>query len=236
MKKNLDDDDDEDDDDNNDDDNDDDDDDDNNDGDYFEGGENEIDRIRVDQLDEFYWRSFRSINQSACKRILKAWIRKCHPKKQNDFPYNGSTSKRKQKKSDRIYGYLGHYSKPDYWPSDNGWRKSKYQQYQGGVRHREPDHIGKEGLHTYKLSSFSAFVLTVFSERLILLPHLLRSQNKGFTDANFCIDKLERSTKHLPRELVKFLKQIYQVRRKELAYERGEIGEVPSAGVSTRLC
>ena len=70
-------------------------------------------------------------------------------------------------------------------------------------------------------------------ERLLLLVHLLRSQNKGFKDGVFTLDKMAKSTKGIHLEYpgrwttqcVERLKEIYRVRAMEMKYEAGEIGK-----------
>ena len=80
-------------------------------------------------------------------------------------------------------------------------------------------------------------MLTSPLERLLLLVHLLRSQDKGFRDGDFSLDKMKQSTQgiHLeceknwtPRHVDR-LKEIYYVRGKEMQYERGQIGEIRSS-------
>lgn len=76
-------------------------------------------------------------------------------------------------------------------------------------------------------------MLTSNLERLILLVHLLRSQYKGFKDGDFSLGNLVRSTegihldsgKHWTTGNVERLNEIYDMRTKEMEYERGEIGK-----------
>ncbi|CAF9904830.1 hypothetical protein IMSHALPRED_000186 [Imshaugia aleurites] len=176
--------------------------------DELEGAETELRQIRVDEVHRWFEIAFRLINQLACKDIVKFWIKFCHPKKQTSHPYNGG--KRYAERSVAEYGYLGHYTMPDYWPSDLGWKK----QTGIGCRHKEPDHIKKP-------------------ERLKLLVHLLRCERRGFRDGkfNFSLKNLKQSTNgiHLESErnwttgYVERLAEIYRVRAKEMEFERGEI-------------
>ncbi|KAF6241677.1 hypothetical protein HO173_000388 [Letharia columbiana] len=187
--------------------------------DELEGAETEMEQFRIDEVFlRYYEPAFRSINQLVCKDISKLWIRFCHPGKQTTHPYNGGKStseKSTSKKSQAEHGYLGHFTKPDYWPSDAGWKAftaSPRRQTEPACRHIEPDHEKKP-------------------ERLLLLVHLLRSQNRGFKDGVFTLDKMAKSTKGIHLEYpgrwttqcVERLKEIYRVRAMEMKYEAGEI-------------
>ena len=197
--------------------------------DELEGAETEMRQIRIcDVGRDYYEVAFRSINQLCCKDINKAWIRVGQPKKQTSHPYNGG--KTSTERSLREYEYLGHYSMPDYWPSDVNWQAG------WGCRHREPDHVRKAG--QFLCEHVPNSVLTSHLERLILLIHLLRSQGKGFEHGDFSIDKLKQATtgihleckKNWKPEYVERLEEIYWVREKEIKFERGEIGEFPLLG------
>lgn len=182
------------------------------------GAETELWQIRVEDLGDYYVKNFRSLNQLCCKDILKAWIRYCHEHKQSDNPYNGGKD---AERSMAEYGEKnkGQLSKPDYWPSNKG------------LRHTEPDHLHKHGLSVYQVAP-TLLLLTIILERLELLPHLLKSEGKGYKDADFCLEKLQKSTDGIdqrgdrwtPAKLEQ-LDEIYRVRRKEREYERGEIGD-----------
>ncbi|KAI1376790.1 hypothetical protein F4677DRAFT_445112 [Hypoxylon crocopeplum] len=68
----------------------------------------------------FYEERFKSIQQSACKLIAKAWVKAVEPKKQSTHPYTGADEKA-----------------PDWWPKP--WGPNKEHK----VRHKEPDHLYK---------------------------------------------------------------------------------------------
>ena len=91
-----------------------------------------------DLTDAYYPEAFRLLGQLACKDLVKIWIRTCHEGKQTSHPYNGKDT---AQESMRVAGYQGHFKKPDYWPSDEGWNDKKCK----GCRHKEPDHIKKPG-------------------------------------------------------------------------------------------
>lgn len=204
--------------------------------DELEGAETEMRQIRIcDVGHDYYEVAFRSINQLCCKDINKAWIRVGQPKKQTSHPYNGG--KTSTEKSQAEHGYLGHYSMPDYWPSDENWTVG------WGCRHREPDHVRKSGQSVRELVPNSVLISHV--ERLILLVHLLRSQGKGFKDGDFSIDKLKQATagihlecerKTWKPEYVERLEEIYWVREKEMKFENGEIGEFSSTRRRPPFC
>lgn len=108
--------------------------------DELELAETEMKPVKVGEVQVVYYdKAFRSINQIACKYIGKRWLKTCHPKKQTSNPYNGG---KLGKESMEKFGYMGGLTKPDYWPSDHGWRSGQ------GCRHREPDHVKKLGMST----------------------------------------------------------------------------------------
>ena len=201
--------------------------------DELEGGETETQLIKVSELHSHYYaHAFRAINQLACKDIGKSWIRIAQPKKQTTHPYNGGRCGADKRKSIAEHGYLGHFTMPDYWPSDAGWQQGL------GCRHREPDHVKKPGQYVCELVSTP--VLIYHLERLILLVHLLRSQGKGFEDGDFSLKKMKQSTDrihlecesekgHWKPEYVERLEDIYRMREKEIEYEQGQCGEFRSS-------
>lgn len=196
--------------------------------DELEGAETETVGIRIADVHLLYYDiAFRSISQLCCKDIAKAWIRICHPKKQTSHPYNGGKSNVQLSLAE--YGYLGHFTKPDYWPSDENWSLG------WGCRHRESDHVKKPGQSAYEL--LRGLVLTYHLERLILLLHLLRVEKKNLKDGDFSLDKMKQSTegihlecgKHWTTKCVERLKEIYRIRDLEMQFKRGEIGEFHSS-------
>lgn len=85
-------------------------------------------------------------------------------------------------------------TKPDWWPA--------------GVIHREPDHLKKP-------------------ERIRLLVHIFRNLMR--TKYEITADKLEEAGRDAQRQIkpperLDILDEIYEVRRVEESYERGEIG------------
>lgn len=116
-------------------------DDDDDDTDELAGAETEWLQIRVDEALAYYDKTFRSVMQLPCKDIAKTWIWNCDSKKQTTHPYNGGKSLSEKARSNAEYGYPGHFTRPDYWPSDKGWQRKDGK----GVRHTEPDHLSKPG-------------------------------------------------------------------------------------------
>ena len=115
------------------------------------GTETELQQIRIDEVyPKYYDLIFRAINQLVCKDILKLWIKAAHPRKQTLHPYNGGELR--GARSQAKYGYPGHYSKPDYWPSDFRPSDRNWKAEAGtACRHREPDHLFKPGQSVYVL-------------------------------------------------------------------------------------
>ncbi|MCJ1393021.1 hypothetical protein MMC18_005893 [Xylographa bjoerkii] len=171
-------------------------------------------------LKKFYTTRFIQMQQIPCKVINKAWIKVVQPKKQARHPYNGG--KKAAAAGDPGNGDL---TKPDWWPRE-------------GCRHKEPDHIQKQG----KLSQAGVAIdLDLFSlERLILLLHILRNLRdyKGGDGNSITVEQLEQSTKecfvNMPRfkKAGDYLNEVYRVRQQEERYIRGEIDETSSVAVT----
>ncbi|KAL9128114.1 MAG: hypothetical protein Q9217_003135 [Psora testacea] len=183
--------------------------------DDFEGMTRRATMIRVDEINKHYVTLFKMIQQMGCKKILQAWLKKCHPRKQASNPYNGGSRARSY--ADYEHLNRGKHTVPVYWLHQEDWRDPE----STGCRHREPDHIKKW-------------------ERLNLLVHLLRL-GRRYEDFSFDVDALEESTKdiakrhkeHFHEGATDILADIYRARRKEIQYEQGEIGML---GLSMPLC
>jgi hypothetical protein len=82
--------------------------------------------IDRDLVRKYYEKAFRNLQQTNCRTLAKAYVKLVEPRKQVYFPYNGRKA---------ITGVAYHLdpeaAKPPWWPP--------------GVRHREPDHLLKEG-------------------------------------------------------------------------------------------
>lgn len=72
---------------------------------------------------KFYDSRFKTMQQTACKIIAKAWIKLIAPKKQSHYPYTGQDAKA-----------------PGWWPQP--WGNARDEK----VRHKEPDHLYKAGM------------------------------------------------------------------------------------------
>jgi hypothetical protein len=89
--------------------------------------------FRLDEIEvamRFLGERFCDLQQATCKVILKDWIKRIEPKKQSKFPYAASNPDRqsqrtKEKAPDTPIV-------PPWWPR--------------GIRHKEPDHIAKDGV------------------------------------------------------------------------------------------
>ena len=91
-------------------------------------------------------------------------------------------------------------------------------------------------------SSFPMPELTLYTERVKLLIHLLRCQFKVFKHANFSLETLRQSIEgimkgrpHWKRGYLAMLEEVYSVREREMRYERGEIGDFHSLLVALLL-
>ena len=98
--------------------------------DAFEGAGTTLVELAVsdeEAMKKFYTTRFIQMQQIPCKLINKAWIKVVQPKKQARHPYNGG-----KKAAAAGEPGNGDLTKPDWWPRD-------------GCRHKEPDHIQKQG-------------------------------------------------------------------------------------------
>ncbi|ETI23529.1 hypothetical protein G647_05331 [Cladophialophora carrionii CBS 160.54] len=162
--------------------------------------ESSASQIRVDDdkaLAEWYRDAFLGLQQVSCRLVAKIWIKKIHPKKQSTHPYNGQMPRNTTPDSDR--------TRPPYWPID--------------VRHREPDHIGKD-------------------ERTQLLVHLLMNTpqpvvtnpppdpvHQQFVYAQDLLECLEpkKGERELTNERWDTIEQIIRTRQMQEQYAAGEI-------------
>ncbi len=108
--------------------------------DEFEGVTHEYNMVKVcdeDAITRYYYCQLYRIGGNPLKKILKAWIKDIHPKKQGSHPYNGG---RQRDDAVKEYGERngGELTKPGWWPPTTGWPEQ-------GCRHREPDHLLKSG-------------------------------------------------------------------------------------------
>ena len=96
----------------------------------------------VRALENYYTKGVCQIGQVLMKKVLKSWVRVKHPKKQSHNPYNGGKTREDQEKEKRQRGKVdpnpGRLTAPDWWPTQDGWPLT-------GCRHKEPDHLRKQG-------------------------------------------------------------------------------------------
>lgn len=90
--------------------------------------------IDRDMLRRYYEKAFGNLQQTNCRALAKAYVKLVEPRKQVYFPYNGRIV---------VAGVTQQLdpeaAKPPWWPA--------------GVRHREPDHLLKEGKNCIKLGA-----------------------------------------------------------------------------------
>ena len=174
------------------------------------------------------------IQQKGLKRMIKAWLSKCHPQKQAKFPYNGGKIQEdKKKRGDPTYDACnpGLRTAPDYWPPQENWL-SEHGRESTGVRHKEPDHLLRPGKDPLGILLLLKLLIDLL-ERLILGMHLLHAGDR-YDHAKFNIDKMEASTLNLEKEFPKdfpsdarmLIDSLYYARRKEIEYENDEIGKL----------
>lgn len=155
-----------------------------------------------DEVWKAYDERFKSIQQSACKLIAKAWVKAVEPKKQSTHPYTGADERA-----------------PDWWPKP--WGPNKEQR----VRHKEPDHLYKrERVHLL------IHILRMIVEPSHKQHHTLRKLylNVGKLEevtnealSSFFTDKDN------PSNVAKkpYLKEIFRVAKMEERYKDGQIDE-----------
>ncbi|MCJ1391568.1 hypothetical protein MMC18_004432 [Xylographa bjoerkii] len=145
-------------------------------------------------LKRFYTTRFIQMQQIACKRISKAWIKVVQPRKQAHYPYNGG-------KMAAAAGNPGNgdLTKPDWWP-------------QVGCRHKEPDHIGKAERLTLLLHILrNLYNYQANDGNIITVDRLQQSTKECFGD----LPRFEKASE--------YLNEIYKVRGEEERYIRGDI-------------
>ena len=92
-----------------------------------------------ENIEAFIYTRFMQIQQSALKVIAKAWIKAICPKKQANFPYVDSNPRHDQPR--RRPRHAGPPRVPMFWPD------------LGVCRHREPDHLDKNGNTSYPIQA-----------------------------------------------------------------------------------
>ncbi|KAI6092616.1 hypothetical protein F4821DRAFT_137866 [Hypoxylon rubiginosum] len=155
-----------------------------------------------DEVWKAYDERFKSIQQSACKLIAKAWVKAVEPKKQSTHPYTGSDEKA-----------------PDWWPKP--WGPNKEQR----VRHKEPDHLYKrERVHLL------IHILRMIIEPSHKQHHSIKKLYLNVTKLEeVTYDALTHffTDKDNPANQSKkpYLKEIFKVAKMEERYKDGQIDE-----------
>ena len=150
------------------------------------------------------------LKQANLKTVLKVWIRTMERRKQSDYPYNGGVT---AEQSRRLHGrkFPGELSEPFWWPPLTKSLKP-------GVRHKEPDHLSKDGRQPLLLEMPSH--LTLDTERLKLAVHMLCAPF-------WMVSMLRQSTagiSSLQGEPAELLEELYANRREQERFQVGEIG------------
>ena len=93
------------------------------------------DTAQIEKIIDIRLRQMKQVN---CKLVAKSWIKAKEPTKQTNYPYNGGPLK---EEASSIFGDAnpGELTKPDWWPSTDNWPRK-------GCRHKEPDHLRKDGM------------------------------------------------------------------------------------------
>ncbi|OTB06831.1 hypothetical protein M426DRAFT_9261 [Hypoxylon sp. CI-4A] len=149
---------------------------------------------------QFYEDRFKSMQQSACKLIAKAWVKAVEPKKQSTHPYTGADEKA-----------------PDWWPKP--WGPSKEQR----VRHKEPDHLYKRErvhllIHILRMVVEPNHTQHPAMQKLNLNVEKLEEVTNEALSSFF-------TDKDNPNNLAKrpYLKEIFKVAQREENYKDGQI-------------
>jgi hypothetical protein len=89
------------------------------------------------KMEMWYRDAFHAVQQVSCRLVAKLWIKRIHLKKQSTHPYNGGYPRDVPRDPER--------TKPYYWPRD--------------VRHKEPDHITRDGEYLSSLGDLDLITL-----------------------------------------------------------------------------
>ena len=103
-------------------------------------GSKKVISIRVDEIRPYLRTMSHMIQQKGIKKILVTWLKRGHPKKQANFPYNGGLSPESRPGYDNLNP--GKDTAPPYWPKQDDWRNPK----SNCCRHKETDHVKKWGM------------------------------------------------------------------------------------------
>ncbi|KAI1769055.1 hypothetical protein GGR53DRAFT_276414 [Hypoxylon sp. FL1150] len=155
-----------------------------------------------DEVWKAYDERFKSIQQSACKLIAKAWVKAVEPKKQSTHPYTGADEKA-----------------PDWWPKP--WGPNKDQR----VRHKEPDHLYKRErvhllIHILRMITEPSDKQHPSIRKLHLTVNKLEEVTLDALSAFFTDKDNNSNLSKRP-----YLKEIFKVAKMEERYKDGQIDE-----------
>jgi hypothetical protein len=162
-------------------------------------------------MDQWLKDAFHAVQQVSCRLVAKLWIKRIHFKKQSTHPYNGGFPRDVPRDPER--------TKPYYWPHD--------------VRHKEPDHITRDGL--YVMTTFEILELMSFLERVQVLMSVIGltpleeinspDERKHFVTAQQLLDALEERKSDIPDDKWEILQDIVKARTYQEKFSNGEIGK-----------
>lgn len=92
------------------------------------------------------------LQQRGCRKVVGAWLKSGHQKKQAEFPFNGGMKAKTY--ADYDAENPGAHTAPPYWPNQEGWKDANSGKNQwNACRHKETDHIKRPGesLDAFKL-------------------------------------------------------------------------------------
>lgn len=160
-----------------------------------------------DILRRYYEKVFINLQQTNCRVIAKAYIKRVEPRKQVLHPYNG-----RKILNGNTQQFHPDETKPLWWPS--------------GVSHREPDHLPKAG----EIARFPTTSITADrqKERIRLLVHILTELR---TSHGITAQRLREADQTIRRQIspverLQILDEVYRVREEEEKFLDGESGTV----------
>jgi hypothetical protein len=148
-----------------------------------------------DKIWDFYKECFKAASQVVCKSLAKAWIKTFEPKKQTNHPYTGEDA-----------------TAPSWWPRPWGLSSSER------VRHKEPDHLGKEE----RVHLLAAMLRLVVEPVETQHPQIRRMELNVETLTEVMLDSLVRDFAAKP-EAEKCLRDMLRIARLEERYKAGEL-------------
>jgi hypothetical protein len=135
----------------------------------------------TEQMEKFYLKTFKLLQQATMKIILKTWIKHIEPEKQKKWPYCLSNERRLRDASKPPKQTPDGKLQPPWWPE--------------GVKHTEPDHLGKAGCHKLALQIIHKVQSNPEKKGVQALREVTNRLNLRFDKESD--DKYERRMEHL---------------------------------------